>query len=144
MTKHIQKGDLSARTAFASGKLYHGVGWRNSEAERFVFFCFQILKVSWDAGQMTSHLWVTFGTPFVKWGHWIKISLMFLLVPSCMLLIQNRILHLFVLSRTGSSKVWWPNHRENISHKIILQLICMYRQFLLFIVLIYTNSSPRT
>lgn len=45
MTKHIQKDDLSPRTVFASVKWYHDVGWRNLEAERFLFLCFQIFKL---------------------------------------------------------------------------------------------------
>lgn len=40
---HSRDG-LGPRTVFASVKRYHDVGWRNLEAERFLFLCFQILK----------------------------------------------------------------------------------------------------
>lgn len=140
MTKHIQKDDLNPRTVFASVKWYHDVGWKNLEAEHFLFLAFKF----WNQFRCWTDDFISLGDfqhPIYKRGPWIKFSLTFFLVPSGMILFQNRILYIFVLSGTGRGKVWWPNHRWNITHKIILHLICMCGQSLHVMVPTYTNSS---
>lgn len=98
-------------------------------------------QVSVNAGQMTSHHWVTLSAPSVKWGHWIKLPPTFFLLPSWMVLFQNRILCLSILSRTGRSKVWWPNSKQNVTHGVFLHLSCIDRQLLCGMVPASTNSS---
>lgn len=138
--KAHSKGWPPSKNSSASVEWHHDVG---EEFRGWVVFVSLLSHshVSVDAGQMASHHWVTLGAPSVKWGHWTKLPLTFFLLPSWMVLFQNRILCLSVLSRIGRSKVWRPNSKQNVTHGVFLHLSCIDRQLLCGMVPAFTNSS---
>lgn len=141
MTKHIQKDDLNPRTVFCFSKVIPWCGME--EFGGWALFFFLAFKF-WTQFRCWTDDFISLGDfqhPIYKRGPWIKLSLTFFLDPNGIILFQNRILCIFVLSGAHRGKVWWPNHRWNITRKIILHLICMCGQSLHGMVPTYTNFS---
>lgn len=83
------KGWSQAKDSFCASKVRPWCGMEEFGGWAFFISLLSNSEVNLDAGQMTSHLWMTFSAPSVKWGQWIKLSLKLFLVPSCMVLFQK-------------------------------------------------------